>query len=134
MKSIISKSQSAFTLVEILIVVAIIAILVGIGVPKLLTAKADAQAAKRKAVIAAVSLAKERYTLDPTFNAAAVTAFNVTAATDAAKFALILGYVNVNGATAVDLATTLDGTGFSSMTVGLVNDITGTGGTAPTIP
>ena len=134
MKSLISKSQSAFTLVEILIVVAIIAILVGIGVPKLLTAKADAQAAKRKAVIAAVSLAKERYTLEPTFNAAAVTAFNTTASTDALKFALIKGYVNVNGATAVDLATTLDGTGFTSMTIGNCADTAGAGAGLPSIP
>lgn len=54
------SQEGGFTLIEMLIVVAIIAILVAIAVPALNTAKSDAQGAKLKSAQSAVALGINR--------------------------------------------------------------------------
>lgn len=57
----IHNKQSAFTLVEIMIVVAIIALLAAIAIPNLLRAKLNANDALAKATVRAISTASESY-------------------------------------------------------------------------
>jgi len=58
------NSSKGFTLIEVLIVVAIIAIIVGIGVPALRNARENAVNAKRGALLSNVATAKTRVLLD----------------------------------------------------------------------
>ena len=82
--------NSAFTLIELLIVVAIIGILVGIGVPALRNSRQNAINAKVATITAQVATAKTRYILDN-----GSVAFD--AATDATRFNSIAPYILVNG-------------------------------------
>ncbi len=104
------RSSKAFTLIEMLIVVAIIGILVGVGVPALRNARADAQEQKRNSVLANVTTAKARYELDN--NQAAITAFN--GADNATRFNNIRQYLVVNGVQPASIVDLISGTGYSS--------------------
>jgi prepilin-type N-terminal cleavage/methylation domain-containing protein len=55
--------KKAFSLIEILIVVAIISLLTGIAIPAINNAKAKSQEIKRKTIETAVETAKNRYSL-----------------------------------------------------------------------
>jgi prepilin-type N-terminal cleavage/methylation domain-containing protein len=81
-------SKGGFTLIEILIVIALIGIVVGIAIPALGTAKQKAQTQYQQAVLDAVAKAKARYALDN----------NVTASTPA-DFNDIKPYLQINGTT-----------------------------------
>ena len=58
-----TKNRKAFTLVEILIVVAIIALLAGIAIPNLLRAKVTSNQSAAQATLKAISNALETYAI-----------------------------------------------------------------------
>src|ERR1044072_9781581 len=98
-----------FTLIEMLIVVTIIGIIVGIGVPALRDAKQKAAQAKSDSVIATVATAKTRYTLDNTD--AAIAAFNAGGFGEGNRFNAIAPYILVKGVPVANLQILLEGTG-----------------------
>lgn len=108
--------NSAFTLIELLIVVAIIGILVGIGVPALRDSRQNAVNAKVATITAQLATAKTRYILD---NSEA--GFNGLA-DDAARFTALItapSYILVNGVAPVTTADLLKGLGTAAaLTVG----------------
>ena len=58
------KEEKAFTLIEMVMVIAIIGLLVSIAIPALNSAKTDAKEAKKAAIGAAVAAAKIRTSLE----------------------------------------------------------------------
>ena len=64
MKSFIPHKQSAFTLIEMLIAVFIIALLIGIGVPALLKSKSDSVDSQENGNLSVLSTAAARARLD----------------------------------------------------------------------
>lgn len=104
----LNSVKGAFTLIEMLIVVTIIGILVGIGVPAIRTAKSDAEARKTEAVAQMVALAKERAIL----------------ADEALTAANIAPYIRVRGGqvTAADETELATALGVSSITIGAAGD------------
>ena len=100
------KLNKGFTLVEMLIVVTIIGIIIGIGVPALRDAKSRAVSAKQDAILATVATAKTRYALDSTDSGAA---FNATAAA-VDRFNFLAPYILVKGVAVTSIPVLL-GTG-----------------------
>jgi prepilin-type N-terminal cleavage/methylation domain-containing protein len=118
-----------FTLIEMLIVVTIIGIIVGIGVPALRDAKQKAAQAKQDSVIATIATAKTRYTLDSTDPQ--ITAFNGmadTSSTTGPRFNALQNYILVKGVPVADIPTLLAGTGMGNLTIGNLNVGTAAGG------
>jgi len=103
------RSSKAFTLIEMLIVVAIIGILVGVGVPALRNARAEAQLQKRNSIIANVATAKARYELDN--DTASIADYNDDAE-GSARFDKLKGYLVVNGRTPANIGELIGGSGY----------------------
>jgi MSHA pilin protein MshA len=108
--------NAGFSLVELLVVVAIIGILSAFAVPRYLEAVRNAQTSKQKAVIAAIEKAKDQYLLQQVRTGNGVmtpAAFNATGD----KLSLLKGFLTRNGVapTSGDL---LNGTGRTAITFG----------------
>lgn len=112
-----------FTLVEILVTVALIALLTAIAVPAYSQYKTYGQNARKALIIDAVAAAKSAYLLSPATTTAQQTAFASLA--DPARLALLEVTINNERVTSID--DLIEGTGETTMTIG-------DGETSPSIP
>jgi type IV pilus assembly protein PilE len=103
MKNIRSLAAQGFTLIELVIAVAIIGILAGIGVPALNQSRNNAVNAKIAALQTRVAIAKTRYAIE---QGVANSAFD--ALTEANKFTSVAPYLLVNGVAPDSLNTLLN--------------------------
>jgi|GEM_PF-6684782 len=117
------KVAKGFTLVEILVTVALIALLTAIAVPAYSQYKTHGQNARKALIIDAVAAAKSAYLLNPATTTAQQTAF--ASLTDSARLALLEVTINNERVTSID--DLVEGTGETTMTIG-------DGETAPSIP
>ena len=134
-------NRKGFTLVEIMIVVAIIALLAAIAIPNLLSAKRTANTAAAKANIRALSTSAEVYATGHNgaypANTAAITPYIAAAATLCASSAAapVQGYIyNCTGlaaggytVTATPASTTAGDTTYSVTTGGVITETAFTG-------
>lgn len=111
--------SSGFTLIEMLIVVAIVGILVAIAVPSLHSAKVNAQQAKRAAAVSNVNTAKTRFMLrHPSPSDIYGTPV---------QFSQIQEYLLINGSTPGNLSDLEQGTGTTINNLGQHIDASGVG-------
>jgi prepilin-type N-terminal cleavage/methylation domain-containing protein len=115
------KRGQAFTLIELLIVIVIIGILVGIGIPLFTNARGNAQAGKIKQALDAVALAKAQWAVDPTNSASGISPGTVPTTNQ------IFPYITVQGVPLTNWSQLLSGTTNSSISINALN-------TAPTSP
>ena len=113
------RSNKAFTLIELLIVIVIIGILVGIGIPLFTNARSNAQSGKVQQAIDAVALAKAQWAVDPTNSGVTPTTVPTTNQ--------IFPYITVQGAVLTNWTQLLAGTTNQQITINALN-------TAPTSP
>jgi len=115
-KSITSFSQ-AFTLIELLIVVAIIGILVGIGVPALRNSRQNAVDSKADTITAQLATAKTRYILD-----LGEASWNGLA-DNAARFTALQPYILVNGVPVASIAELCNGLPTAAQSALVIGDV-----------
>jgi type IV pilus assembly protein PilA len=117
----LKPAQGGFTLVEIMIVVAIIALLAAIAIPNLLRAKLSANDALAKATVRSISTATESYATANNGNYP----MNVTSLTGATPAYMNSPYCNQN-LSGFSYVCTLDSTGYMVAAIPLTIGRTGT--------
>jgi prepilin-type N-terminal cleavage/methylation domain-containing protein len=113
------EDNRGFTLIELLIVIVIIGILVGIGIPLFTNARSNAQSAKVQQALDVVATAKARWAVEPTNNITDMATIPTTNQ--------IFPYITVQGFPLTNWAQLLTGTTNTSITINALN-------TAPTSP
>lgn len=114
------KADGGFTLIEMLIVIAILGILTSIALPAIANSREEARAVAKAALINQIQTAKNRYALDN----------QVPALITWARFSEFKPYINVNGITPgiEELSTgSLNGTGENITRWGLYPRVSSTG-------
>ncbi len=113
----VTSKRSAFTLVELLVVVAVIGVLASIAFPRYMEAIQRTQLAKQQSVISAIEKAKDKYSLDTVRSTGTLpTGFNVRAEEN--KFSVLSPYLSTGGTAVGSRATLAKGTGKATFSVG----------------
>ena len=112
-----SNKRSGFTLVELLVVVAVIAALASIAIPNYVAAIKRAQSLKQATVISAIEKAKDRISIDALKNTGDLpVGFNVK--TNDQKFGVLNPYLSQGAIAAWSITTYSKGTGKPAFTIG----------------